>query len=315
MHGGKHQKMDKFASVLSTPSALLEACSIFFDLYRKAAQVPSTHFTGRSLTDRDPAVVQRMMSVWDFFYHCYFQMTTDGWQHIPDTEPLLLVGSHNGGLAAPDMFMMMYDWFRRFGIERPVYGLMHPKVWQVYPALGRLAAQGGAVRAHPKMAIAALRQNASVLVYPGGPQDVFRPYSQRHDIHLHGRRGFIKLALQEATTIVPLVSLGAHDSLVVVGDLYPLLKALHGWGVPWFLGFDPEIWPIYLGLPWGLAVGPLLNIPLPVKMHTRVCEPIRFERYGPAAAKDAVYVEHCYETVRTAMQAALNDLVQCQGKH
>jgi 1-acyl-sn-glycerol-3-phosphate acyltransferase len=37
---------------------------------------------------------------------------------------VLFIGSHNGGLAAPDMFMMMYDWFQRFGSDRLVYGLM-----------------------------------------------------------------------------------------------------------------------------------------------------------------------------------------------
>jgi hypothetical protein len=64
------------------------------------------------------------------------------------------------------MVMMMYDWFRRFGTERPVYGLMHPCVWKAVPRVADLVAETGAVVAHPKMALAALRKGASVLVYP-----------------------------------------------------------------------------------------------------------------------------------------------------
>ncbi len=115
------------------------------------------------------------MPVWKWLYDHYFRVQTSGWHHIPNDENVVFVGSHNGGIAAPDMFMMMYDWFCRFGLERPVYGLMHPRVWQASPAVAKLATRVGAVMSHPKMAIAALQQNASVLIYPGGAEDIFVP--------------------------------------------------------------------------------------------------------------------------------------------
>lgn len=221
---------------------------------------------------------------------------------------MLVVGSHNGGLAAPDMFMLMYDWFRRFGTERLLYGLMHPKVWRVFPAIAARAAQCGALQAHPKMAIAALRQNAAVAVYPGGAQDVFRPHAQRDRIHFAGRKGFIKLALREAAPIVPVVSTGAHDTLIVLGDCYQQAQQLHQWGMPWLFNTDPEVFPIYLGLPWLLGIGPLPNFPLPIPIHTRVCPPIVFERYGREAASDRDYVDACYERVVCQMQKALDEI-------
>ncbi len=252
------------------------------------------------------------MPLWGWFYQHYFRVQTSGWENIPPGQ-VLLVGSHNGGLASPDMVMMMYDWFRHFGIERPVYGLMHPQVWRASPPLAQLAAQVGALEAHPKMAIAALRQGASVLVYPGGAQDVFRPHHQRHRIHLAGRQGFIKLALREAVPIVPAISIGAHDTLMVLADFYPQMQQLNAWGMPWLLGLDPQVFPIYLGLPWGLGIGPLPNLPLPMQIHTRVCTPIRFERYGIEAAGDRAYVEACYTQVQTQMQAELDRLVEEWG--
>ncbi|MGB7417436.1 MAG: phospholipid/glycerol acyltransferase, partial [Thermosynechococcaceae cyanobacterium] len=227
--------------------------------------------------------------------------------------PMLWVGSHNGGLAAPDVHMVMYDWFKRFGAERLAYGLLHPAMWKGFekfnPEVTQLFAQIGAVVAHPKMAIAALQRDAAVMVYPGGAQDVFRPYCDRHKIHLAGRTGFIKLALREQVPIVPVVSYGAHETLCVLADIYPLMQQLHEWGMPWFLGIDPQVFPIYLGLPWGLSIGPLMNIPLPIQIHTRVCPPIVFERYGAEVMRDRNYVAACYQQVHEQMQQALDTLV------
>lgn len=222
---------------------------------------------------------------------------------------MLIVGSHNGGMLAPDTLMFMYDWFRRFGPERLTYGLMHPNVWMV-PVYAQLTVQLGAVRAHPKMAIAALQRGAAVVVYPGGAEDLWRLHKERHRIYFAGRKGFIKLALREGVPIVPAISKGAHDTLIILADFYKQLRQLHEWGMPWLFGIDPIVFPVYLGLPWGLAIGPLPNIPLPVPIHTRICAPIVFERYGRAAASDRSYVDACYKQVCIQMQLELDRLVE-----
>ncbi|MGB3789807.1 MAG: lysophospholipid acyltransferase family protein [Phormidesmis sp.] len=265
---------------------------------------------GWSLKDRDPAVLRQMMPLMRWFYDHYFRVVTDGWEQVPTDETVMFVGSHNGGFSAPDLQMMLYDWCRRFGTERSLYGLMSPKVWEAFPSVARTAAQMGAVRAHPKMAIAALNQGANIVVYPGGIQDVFRPYSQRHKVYFHNRKGFVKLAIKKGVPIMPMVSCGAHSTFVVLADIYPQVRALHEQGMPWFLGIDPEAFPIYLGLPWGIAFGPLPHIPLPVQIHTRICPPIRFDRYGSKAMHDSHYVDECYEKVRAQMQGALDKLVR-----
>ncbi|MDM9379833.1 1-acyl-sn-glycerol-3-phosphate acyltransferase [Chlorogloeopsis sp. ULAP01] len=273
-------------------------------------QKPLKKQLGWCLDQRDPKFIQSLMPIWEWLYYHYFHVQTSGWEHIPSNKKVLFVGSHNGGLAAPDMFMIMYDWFRRYGVEQPVYGLMHPTMWQVVPLVAEAAAKVGAVVAHPKMAIAALRSGASVLVYPGGAQDVFRPHSLRNKIYFANRHGFIKLALREEVPIVPVISTGAHDTLIVLTECYKIVRQLHNWGMPWLFGIDPEVFPIYLGLPWGLALGPLPNIPLPTPIHTRVCPPIVFERYGRQAASDREYVHACYELVRSKMQQELDNLVK-----
>lgn len=267
-------------------------------------------FDGWSLDERDPRFIESLMPIWEWFYHYYFRVTSDGWHHIPPQGQMLVVGSHNGGLLSPDMLMGMYDWFRQFGTERKIYGLAHPNIWKAPPSLTQSVVKCGAVQASAEMAIKAFSQEASVLVYPGGLQDVFRPYSMRHQIYFAGRKGFVKLALLKEVPIIPIISKGAHETLIVLADLYEQIRQLHDAGMPWPLGIDPEVFPIYLGLPWGIGIGPIPNIPLPLQIHIRVCAPIVFDRYGQEAADDSTYVDACFQTVRTQMQQELDRLVR-----
>jgi 1-acyl-sn-glycerol-3-phosphate acyltransferase len=259
---------------------------------------------------RKPSTIDSFMPVWGWLYQHYFRVTSDGWENIPPDRPFLAVASHNGGLAAPDMYMLMYEWFRRYGTQRPIYGLMHPEVWQVSPDIAHTAMEFGALVANPRSAMRVLRQGSPVLVYPGGIEDVFRPHRWRYRINFAGRTGFIKLALRENVPIIPTISVGAHDSLVVLGNIYPMVRQWHQWGLPWLGGFDPLTLPIYLGLPWGLACGPLPNIPAPVQVHNRICTPIVFDRTGRDAANDKDYVWACYRRVKQAMQQELISLAK-----
>jgi 1-acyl-sn-glycerol-3-phosphate acyltransferase len=80
--------------------------------------------------------------------------------------------------------------------------------------------------------------------------------------------------------------------------------------MPWLLDTDPEVFPIYLGLPWGIGIGPLPNIPLPVKIHTRILAPIVFTKNGKEAARDRNYVDDCYQIVVEQMQQGLDNLIR-----
>ena len=289
--------------------ATIESLKAFMRLYWQASLANADTFTGFSLSDRDPKIIEQLMPFVGWVYQNYFRVQTDGWEHIPSKGKVLLIGSHNGGLAAPDTVMMTYDWLRQVGTERLAYALMEPRIWQFLPGLGRLSAQVGAIQPRPDLIRSALRKDAAVLIYPGGAKDVFRPYSLRNKIYFHGHRGFIKLALQEEVPIIPFISYGAHSTLIVLAEIHSQMEQLHRLGMPWLGGIDPGVFPIYLGLPWGLGIGPLPNIPLPVKIHTRVCPAIALERYGIEAARDRNYVEQCYRQVESQMQQELDRLV------
>lgn len=293
---------------LQTLNSLSHRIGPLIGLATKAVLALSGSYNGLSLDDRDPHVINQLLPLFDWVYQDYFQVQSDGWEHIPDGQ-VLLIGSHNGGLASPDTLMMTYDWFRHFGTERVVYGLMDPRMWQAMAPVARLAAQVGAIQAEPHITIKALDSGASVVIFPGGAKDVFRPYTQRHQIYFNGQQGFVKLALERKIPIVPLISYGAHSTLIVLAEIHDQLEAIAGGNFPWPLDFDPKVFPIYLGLPWGLAIGPLPNIPLPHPIHTRICPPIWFDHYGQEAAHDRNYVQACFRQVQDTMQAALDQLV------
>ena len=94
----------------------------------------------------------------------------------------------------------------------------------------------------------------------------------------------------------------------MIGDLYPLLSKLHDRGMPWLLDIDPEVWPVFKGWPWGIGIGPLLNIPYPKPIRLKVGAPIYFERSGAKATKDPNYLLRCYDQVHHQMQTDLNQL-------
>jgi hypothetical protein len=52
----------------------------------------------------------------------------------------------------------------------------------------------------------------------------------------------------------------------------------------------------------------LPNLPLPARIHTRVCAPIHFERSGYEASRDRSYVRACYMQVVERMQHELEQL-------
>ncbi len=265
------------------------------------------------LDQRDPELLQSLIPFWQFLYDWYFRVETKGWHHIPKTGRFLLVGSHNGGLAAPDLSMFLLDWLRRFGVHRPAYGLMQREAFtseRMMTSVARL----GAVPATVQMATAALHRDAPVLVYPGGVDDVFRPYSKRNQIELAGRKGFIKLALRENVPVIPLVSVGAHETLLILSDCKELMHFLREFDIVDASTPMTRIFPIYLGLPWGIAMGFVPNFPLPAKIYTRVCSPIYFQRSGREAARDRAYVDACYQEVYQQMQASLDELVAISQK-
>ncbi len=204
-----------------------------------------------------------------------------------------------------DVSITLYHWLTLRGVETPAYGLTHPAAFSV-PRMNMYVCKTGGLRAEPHIAIKALEHGAFVLVYPGGGDDSYRTYEKRNRVELAGHTGFIRLALRQEVPIVPIVTEGAHNTLVVLNDGRRLAQLL---GLK-----NVERVPIALTWPWGLTVGVVPYVPPPVRIQVQVGKPIRVRGLSAKHAHKREIVLACYEQVRQTMQAMMDDLVAGRGQ-
>ena len=259
--------------------------------------------SGGSLDDRDPAFIAAQVRWLGKVADIYFRGEVRNIDRIRATGPVLVVGNHSGGLVTPDTWVFMVNFFRHFGTDRVTYALAHNIVMGL-PVMGTVLRKTGTLPAHPDFARAALRRGAAVLVYPGGDEDVFRPWSDRNRIRLAGRTGFVRLALQENVPIQPGVSIGGHETVFVATDGRLLARSL---GLE---RFRLKALPLVVGPPWGISPGDyLFHWPLPAKITIEVGEPIDFHaEFGRLDPRDPEVLWACYHYVEQRMQSILDGL-------
>ena len=253
------------------------------------------------LLQRDPSTVDWAMPLVDR-YLSWFDPEVRGFEHVPAEGPFLVVGNHSGGIYMPDYWAFLRHWVRQRGPQDPLYSMAFDFLFSI-PGWGTLARRLGSVPGSQANAARLLASGAPVIVYPGGDEDDYRPWTERHRVDLHGRTGFVKLALRQQVPVIPVVAHGSHDVIIVLA---------RGDALAHRLGFDKlriNIFPVVLGPPWGIAPVQLPTWPLPAKVTVRVCEPIDWTDFPPEAADDPDVVRHCYEDALGRMQSNLDELV------
>jgi 1-acyl-sn-glycerol-3-phosphate acyltransferase len=207
-----------------------------------------------------------------------------GLGNIPDDGPVLMVGNHSGGNMIPDTGVLTLAFNAYFGAERPFYQLAHNLVLSM-PFLSDLR-KFGTVAASPENARKALEAGAALLVYPGGDYEVHRPSTQANRVDFNGRKGFIRLALDQNVPLVPVVAIGGQETALFL---------TRGEGLARLLRLDRmfrlKVLPVSLAFPWGINIGDMLgHIPLPAKITLEVLPPIDLrEQFGSEPDVDEVY--------------------------
>jgi len=203
----------------------------------------------------------------------------------------------------PDLPVLLTAWWRERGEDEPVHALFHSFFLRL-PGVGPVMARAGAVEAGPSNAEAILHGGGILIDYPGGDYEVFRPWWDRNRITWNDRTGVVRLALRTQVPVVPAVSVGAHETVVVLA---------RGERVARLLGFDRrfriKVMPLVFGPPFGVVPGGIPTWPLPAKITVELCEPIDWSaRYDPEAADDEIIVRRCYRELTDTMQSALDRL-------
>jgi 1-acyl-sn-glycerol-3-phosphate acyltransferase len=251
----------------------------------------------------DERLMRLQAPFWNLVMDHYFRMEMEGWHQLP-AEPSLLVGVHSGGSLTMDAWTVALQWHRRFGAERTLHPTAHD-VLMAAPGLGDYFRAMGTITPSVEAMSEALDAGHDVLLWPGGEQDAMRNWRKRDQAVLAGRKGFVRFALRRQVPIVPVATVGGHDTVFVLSEGRFLAK---------WTGLGKRLrgatMPIIAGFPFPLAVEILpMHLPLPAKIRTELLAPIHLDA-DPDKADDKAYVDEIYHEVEAAIQAGMDRLAK-----
>ena len=241
----------------------------------------------------------------DLLEKYYFRVEVEGWEKVPD-ETCLVIGVHSGGALTMDAWSLVNAWQKHFDGKRFLHGTAHD-VLMASPGLGDYFRAVGVIAANRKSVGTALARGEDVVVWPGGEVDAMRSWFKRDVATLGGRTGFVKQAIRSGVPILPVATVGGHDTVFVLNEGKWLANALDK-----VLGLKKTLrgsnLPIIAGFPFPIAVEILpAHVPLPAKIRTELLDPIEVDD-DPDRVDDKAYVQKIYDQVEAEIQAGMDRL-------
>lgn len=217
------------------------------------------------------------------FHRLYFRTSVHGIEHVPEGRTLL-IANHSGQFPLDGMIIAMA---MLMDADPPrVVRAMVEKWVQTLPFVSTFFHRTGQVTGVPENCERLLEREELILAFPEGTRGISKPFTRRYQLEEFGL-GFMRLAIQTHSPVVPVAVIGAEEQFINVGNLDWLAKAL---GAP--------VLPI---IPQFLLPGGLL--PLPTKYHLYFGEPMHFE--GDPDDDDSVIEEKVW-LVRQTIQGMIN---------
>jgi len=215
-----------------------------------------------------PLWMRRVLMPFALLYRYYFRVEVSGIDRLPEGR-VLVIANHAGQLPfdAAMLGLALLMEARPPRIARSMGEYWIPQL----PWVSILAARIGALVGTPQNCIHMLENGECVLAFPEGVRGMSKLFSQRYQLQRFGT-GFMRLALETATPIVPVAIVGSEEQHPSFANLEGLARV-----------FGAPALPITATFPW---LGPLGLLPLPVKYRIYFGEPQRFE--GEASDEDAV---------------------------
>lgn len=210
-----------------------------------------------------------------FFYRNYFRVKCYGLENVPPRGRGMIVGNHSGGVAL-DGAMVIASMFLDMEPPRLAQG-MAEKFINALPFAGWMSWRVGQFTGLPEHAIRLLNDDRLLMVFPEGARGTAKLYKERYSLVNFGT-GFIRLALQTKTPIIPFAFLGGGAALPTVTNLYKLGRLV--------------------GMPYVPVTAYLAPVPLPVQMEIHYGRPLHFEGTG---TEDDATIERYVAQVKGAI--------------
>jgi 1-acyl-sn-glycerol-3-phosphate acyltransferase len=239
----------------------------------------------------DPEIGKQSAAAAALIYHYYFRVQTRGIERVPPGR-VLLIGNHAGNTLPMDGGMLALSMLIEAEPPRMCRGMAEFYLPRI-PWFSEMIHRAGAVVGTPENCIQLLEREEAIMVFPEGHRGFIKPYSKRYQLQRFGT-GFVRLALQTHTPIVPVGIVGSEEQSPGLVDATALGKLI---GAPAF--------PITLTFP---LLGVLGFVPLPVKYHLHFGEPILFEGKENEPDGDIeARVEVVKERIRELIDAGLGE--------
>ncbi len=217
--------------------------------------------------------------VW--LYQHYFRVVAKGLERVPKGR-VLLVANHSGQLPF-DGAMIGLALLTEPSAKPPRAVRSMVEKWvPTLPFISVFLARLGQVVGTPENARRLLEAEEALLVFPEGVKGLNKLYRKRYQLQDFGL-GFMRLALETQTPIVPVSVIGAEEQAPALFDAKSLARLLRMPAMP--------ITPT------------LLPIPLPARYHIQFGEPLTFT--GSPGDEDAE-LEKKVKTVKASLQAMVN---------
>jgi 1-acyl-sn-glycerol-3-phosphate acyltransferase len=222
-----------------------------------------------------------------WLYRNYHRVETYGIEKVPPGR-VLLISNHSGQLPM-DGAMIGVALLLEADPPRAIRSMVEKWVPSL-PYVSTFMARVGQIVGTPENCRRLLESDEAILVFPEGARGITKLWPQRYQLQEFGL-GFMRLALETDTPIVPVAVVGAEEQAPALVDVKPLAKLL---GFPAF--------PLTItGLP----------LPLPTKYRIYFGDPLHFT--GRADDEDTE-LDKKVRTVKTAIQSMLNQgLKERQG--